>query len=129
MRILLEVSAGELVDRICILELKANRLAPADRPRVAQQLARARARAAKILVGQQELDQLFDALRDVNAELWETEEKLRQLENAGDFGARFVTLARSVYHTNDRRAALKRKIDDVCQSELREHKSYALPQL
>jgi hypothetical protein len=76
-----------------------------------------------------ELASLTEQLRAVNRELWQTEEKLRLCERNRTFGVRFVKLARTVYTANDRRAALKRCIDVLVGSEIREHKYYeSLPE-
>ena len=61
----------------------------------------------------------------VNGELWHIEDRIRDCERAGDFGPGFVELARAVYRTNDRRAALKALINQICGSKLVEEKSYA----
>ena len=61
----------------------------------------------------------------VNGELWHIEDRIRDCERAGDFGPGFVELARAVYRTNDRRAALKALINQICGSQLVEEKSYA----
>jgi len=128
MRLQLEVSPGELIDRITILELKAERLPEAHRKRVASDLKRARRVSERALAPLQRLHQLTNALRAVNQELWEAEEELRKCELRQDFGDRFVELARTVYVANDRRAALKSKIDSMFDADVREFKSYALPE-
>ena len=61
----------------------------------------------------------------VNGELWDIEDRIRDCERAGDFGPGFVELARAVYRTNDRRAALKARLNQLCGSQLVEEKSYA----
>ena len=61
----------------------------------------------------------------VNGELWDIEDRIRDCERAGDFGPGFVALARAVYRTNDRRAALKARLNQLCGSQLVEEKSYA----
>ena len=71
------------------------------------------------------LEALVDNLAAVNARLWDVEETLRICERDRDFGPRFVALARSVYATNDQRAALKRAVNSLCGSALMEEKSYA----
>jgi hypothetical protein len=70
------------------------------------------------------LSRLAGDLKAVNAELWRIEDELRDCERRGDFGADFIALARAVYRTNDRRAALKREINTLLGSELVEEKSY-----
>ena len=71
------------------------------------------------------IDLLTDRLAAVNARLWTIEEAIRTCEREGDFGPRFVALARSVYGENDVRAALKRAINTLASSALVEEKSYA----
>jgi hypothetical protein len=128
-RVVLEISAGELFDRIGILELKRSRL-PAHRVlAIERQLAAARAERDRQFVPSVALSALADALAQVNRELWEIEDELRSCERLADFGDDFIALARSVYSINDRRAALKRRIDELVGSELSEQKSYPLPEL
>ena len=64
-------------------------------------------------------------LKAINEALWEIEDAIRECERAGDFGPRFVELARSVYHNNDRRAEIKRRINERLGSKIMEAKSYA----
>ena len=118
------ISWGELIDKITILEIKAERIADATRSgNVRKELDLLRARLGAFSV-QPEVVRLMRLLRDVNTALWETEDAIRACENAGDFGRRFVDLARSVYITNDRRAALKRELNTLLGSDLVEEKSY-----
>jgi len=70
------------------------------------------------------LDRLASDLKAVNGELWQIEDELRDCERRGDFGPSFLALARAVYRTNDRRAALKREINTLLGSALIEEKSY-----
>ena len=67
---------------------------------------------------------LTTELRGVNESLWQVEDELRQSESAGDFGPRFIELARSVYRLNDRRASIKRQVNEALGSRLMEEKSY-----
>lgn len=127
MAILVGLSAGELIDRITILELKALRLPEPTRSAVEQDLAFARAARDRALSPSARLSALSDELRAVNGVLWELEEGLRACEREQRFDAAFVALARDVYRNNDRRAALKRAIDALAGSTSTEHKSYALP--
>ena len=123
------VSAGELVDRITILQIKARRLPRERRTDVKRELAAARSTRDRFMVSSTKLTSLTRALQTVNRRLWDVEEALRTCERTGQFGPRFVALARSVYKTNDRRAALKRQVDRLLGSEIREHKSHRLPSL
>lgn len=123
MPILAPVSAGELVDKITILEVKAERIDPARRPNVERELTLLRAVAARELPSEG-LEALTAELRAVNAALWDIEDGKRDCERRGDFGPAFVALARAVYRENDRRAAIKRAINDAVGSEIVEEKSY-----
>jgi hypothetical protein len=122
----IDVSPGELVDKITILEIKLQRLgdetARANVRREYDVLERARGSA---LHGSAELDRLTTELRGVNERLWVIEDDIRDCERARDFGSKFVELARAVYHENDRRAALKREINLLLGSAIIEEKSYA----
>jgi hypothetical protein len=127
-RVELGISVGELLDRICILELKKSRLSAKFREEAASQLDAAQSVANSIGMPPRAVA-LLERLREVNASLWEYEEGLRACERAQDFGPRFIELARGVYRTNDQRSALKRAIDGVFGSPLRELKSFDLPEL
>ncbi len=119
------VSWGELVDKITILEIKAQRITrePAA-ANIGRELALLRERLALDAAAEAAMTASRDALRQVNEELWDVEDALRVAEAAEDFGERFVALARSVYRLNDRRAALKRRINETLGSEIIEEKSY-----
>jgi hypothetical protein len=119
------VSWGELLDKITILEIKAERIADPDaRSNVAHELSRLRAIAGP--VGSDiAVRPLLARLKATNERLWAIEDAVRTLEAAGDFGPDFVTLARSVYQTNDVRARLKRELNVLLNSALMEEKSYA----
>jgi len=129
MRIELRVSAGELIDRMTILELKLLHLPAAVRGDIEAELRLIHCVRERELPESPRLAKLAAELAQVNAELWEIEESLRECEQAAVFDARFVALARRVYLTNDRRAALKRSIDAFVGSEVREHKSHPLPSI
>jgi len=122
----IDVSPGELIDKITILQLKSERLADAEKQRLVQyELGLLETRHAEAIVRSDDLTNLTKALRDVNAVLWDIEDQIRDCERAQDFGDRFVSLARAVYHTNDRRAALKRQINELLGSAIAEVKAYA----
>lgn len=121
----IEVSPGELIDKITILEIKAERIAdPAKLENVRYELGLLRAARAARLADSRALGRLEGELKSVNETLWQVEDDIRACEAAGDFGPRFIALARSVYRTNDRRAALKREIGALFGSKLVEEKSY-----
>ncbi len=123
------VSPGELIDKITILEIKAARFRDAGKRRnVARDLARlAAVRDAGLATSASAaaLAALAAELKAVNERLWEVEDGLRRHEARADFGAEFVTLARAVYRNNDRRSALKRRIDQLLGAAIVEEKEYA----
>jgi hypothetical protein len=124
MAILVPVSAGELVDKITILRVKASRIDPSKRANVRKELELLEAVAGRELPLSVELTACADELFAVNAALWDVEEGKRDCERRQDFGPEFVRLARAVYIENDRRAALKRRINVLAGSDLIEEKSY-----
>jgi hypothetical protein len=124
--ILVPVSPGELLDKISILDIKAARLTePAKLGHVHQELALLAAARDRAIRPSAELARLAAELRAVNEALWQVEDDVRVCERRGDFGPRFVQLARSVYRLNDQRAAVKREINELLASPLMEEKSYA----
>ncbi|WP_245504658.1 DUF6165 family protein [Aquabacter spiritensis] len=124
MEILAPISAGELIDKITILEIKAERISdPAKRANVVHELDALA--ALREVHGLGTVAALAEALKAVNAALWDIEDEIRVLEREQRFDARFVALARAVYVTNDRRAALKKDINRAVGSAIVEEKSYA----
>ena len=125
MALTVEVSVGELLDKITILEIKSERIA--DRAKLANvgtELRTLRATwAASPLSGRDVSDQVR-RLKAINEKLWEIEDGIRKLEAEGSFGDEFVALARAVYFSNDERAAIKRELNTMLGSRLVEEKSY-----
>ncbi|MDQ0506928.1 DUF6165 family protein [Xanthobacter agilis] len=123
--LLAPISVGELLDKISILMLKAERLTDGGQiANVSRELEALRAlRAASGLAAG--FEDLFAALLDVNGRLWHVEDELRRLEALQCFDASFIALARSVYRLNDARAALKRRINLQSGSWLVEEKGYS----
>jgi hypothetical protein len=120
------VSYGEAADRITILTIKNERMrdeAKLDHVRTELALI-SDAFFANVPLAPG-FDALFAELKAVNEALWQIEDDIRACEAKGDFGDAFIALARAVYTTNDRRAQIKRAIDELLGSELREEKSYA----
>jgi hypothetical protein len=120
-----EMAPGELYDKITILEIKSERIKDAAKLRnVRVELDDLTAARDRAIVGSPELTQLAAELKSINEALWQIEDDLRDCERAKDFGAKFIELARAVYHQNDRRAAVKRRINDLLGSRIIEEKSY-----
>jgi Flp pilus assembly protein TadD len=120
-----EVAAGELFDKITILQIKAERI------RSSGQLENINRELTSLLETWQRLgpssaalESLIAELKKVNETLWDIEDKIRECERQKDFGQTFIELARSVYHQNDLRSALKRQINDLLGSKIIEEKSY-----
>ena len=118
------VSVGELVDKVTILRIKAERIAPERRPNVERELALLEEALTRAVPSSPELEALRRDLHAINARLWEIEDGKRECERRQDFGPAFVALARAVYLDNDRRAAIKRRINLLTGSEIVEEKSY-----
>jgi len=118
-------SLGELIDKITILRLKVERMRePEKLMNVRRELALLE-RLAHEDGASAPIDLLTEKLAAVNARLWAIEDAIRGCEREGDFGSRFIELARSVYRENDTRAAIKRAINTLARSALVEEKSYA----
>jgi hypothetical protein len=127
MNIQVQVSVGELVDKLTILEIKLAEIAEcAKRANVRREYEGLCAAVPPNLLAGADLRALRERLKAVNAKLWRVEDDIRAKERARAFDAEFIALARAVYVTNDARAALKREINRVSNSALVEEKSYAL---
>ena len=125
--ILVPVSAGEMFDKITILEIKNTKITDTDKKRnVLAELTELKASSSTIYPSlNQAIVHIIDELRSVNLLLWQIEDDIRDHERKKDFGDHFVQLARSVYIENDRRAKLKKEISVQLGSTLVEEKSYA----
>jgi hypothetical protein len=126
MAIFVEIAAGELIDKITILEIKLDQInETAKRANIRREYELLNAVLQEQITPGEQLSALTAALKAANQELWHIEDDIREHERAKDFGPEFIALARSVYQTNDRRAALKREINALLQSAIIEEKSYA----
>lgn len=119
------VSFGEVLDKITILEIKSERIADATKVRNVQLELDELSRTWDEAVGDPAtIAGLRAQLKAVNEELWVIEDDIRDQEAAQDFGPRFIELARAVYVTNDRRAAIKKEVNLALGSRFVEEKSY-----
>ena len=120
-----EVAPGELIDKITILEIKLERIEDADKlANVKLDWETLSAARDAAIEPTDELERLSAELKQANERLWQIEDDIRDRERNKDFGDAFVELSRSVYLTNDKRAALKREINELLGSRLIEEKSY-----
>jgi hypothetical protein len=119
------VSFGELIDKLTILEIKAERIAdPAKVTNVRDELGLLNETWNANPASRTDIAVERAELKRINEALWEIEDEIRVKEKAQAFDTRFIELARAVYHTNDRRAAVKRAINEKLGSRLVEEKSY-----
>ena len=119
------IAPGELIDKITILAIKLERIhEPAKLKNIHREMEVLAHTGAEGLAPSEELDRLTEELKAVNERLWQIEDDIRACEAAGDFGPRFIELARAVYINNDQRARAKRDINLLLGSDIIEEKSY-----
>jgi hypothetical protein len=119
------IAIGELIDKITILEIKAERITDADKRRnVTAELKILSDIRSSTGLDTADMRPFAEELKSINAQLWDIEDAIRDAEAESDFGPRFIALARSVYHTNDRRARVKQQINKAFGSQVVEEKSY-----
>jgi hypothetical protein len=124
--LLVPISPGELIDKITILEIKSQRMTDAVKLANVRKELGMLTETWKVYAGAAiDIDAEWKALRDVNEQLWDIEDRIRDKERDGLFDAQFIELARAVYVTNDERAAIKKRINTRLGSALVEEKSYA----
>ena len=118
----IEVSNGEIIDKLTILQIKLERIKDSTK------LLNLRKEYDELIKVSSSIintgDPLYTALYDVNCELWDIEDHIRDLERKKDFGDDFISTARAVYFKNDKRSELKREINIKTSSGLIEEKSY-----
>ena len=117
------ISIGELVDKITILEIKKNKLQNSKLENVLKELSFLRELIKKHNI--KITNDLFSQLKDINLSLWNIEDKIRVKEKNKEFDNTFIELARSVYFKNDKRAEIKKSINQLFNSEISEEKFYS----
>ena len=124
-KILAEISAGELVDKITILEIKKAKITNKDKlVEIEKELLSLNDTMKKFIPNNSEISKFKNSLKDINLKLWEIEDGKRSAEKNNDFGEKFVELARKVYKFNDERAKIKLAINNSLGSNIKEVKSY-----
>jgi hypothetical protein len=124
-KILSEISAGELLDKISILEIKTEKINDKTSLKEIQKEYKILIKTQKSLVKiKGKISELFKLIKKTNLKLWNIEDQLRICEKNKDFGNNFIKLAREVYLNNDKRAKIKSEINRVSGSNIREIKHY-----
>lgn len=128
MDLLIQIGVGEAYDRLTILEIKLERIEnPKKLKNINREYEYLRGMMTTLIEPKDEsrvLEKAILRLKEVNEELWDVEDALREYEKEGDFGKEFVALARSVYKLNDERSSLKKTINECHNSYFVEEKSY-----
>ena len=120
-----EISAGELLDKLSILEIKLNKIEDnVSKNEIKKEHEILKKTKELNIKMTNELDKLFSELKDVNLNLWNIEDQLRICEKNKDFKLKFIKLARSVYIYNDKRAKIKSQINKISKSNINEIKQY-----
>ena len=124
-KILTEISAGELIDKITILEIKKSRIANEEKLKeVDKELISLNDTMNKVIIEKSKISKYQDQLKDINLKLWDIEDGKRKAEKDNDFGPNFIKLSRNVYKYNDERAKIKLKINQMLGSNIKEVKSH-----
>ena len=124
-KILAEISAGELVDKITILEIKKSKITNKEKLiHIDKELSSLNATRKKYIPDGSAILKHENELKEINTKLWDIEDGKRSAEKNNDFGDKFIQLARSVYKFNDKRAQIKLAINNSLGSNIKEVKSY-----
>ena len=124
-KILSEISAGELLDKVSILEIKLHHVTDKNKKReIKKEYDTLKKIQDSSVEFTDEIKKLYQSLKDVNTRTWEIEDKVRICEKNKDFGKDFIELARGVYLNNDKRFRIKLEINKILKSDIREIKEY-----
>ena len=124
-KILVEVSIGELLDKISILEIKKDKIKDAEKLKfINDEYVLLKEQFDKNVKSDTQLDILFKTLKEINTRLWFIEDDKRLCEKNSDFGEKFVKLSRDVHFLNDDRAKIKLEINNLTGSKIKEIKEY-----
>ena len=124
-KILTEISAGELLDKISILEIKLEKI----KDKNSQEEIKKEYKILKEIQNssikyEDRIKNLINSIKEVNIKLWDAEDKLRICEKNKDFGKKFIGLARKVYFNNDKRSKIKSEMNRILRSNVKEIKQY-----
>ncbi len=124
-KILVEVSAGELLDKISILEIKKDKVKDEEKLKfIINEHEILKEQLDKNIKADEKINKLYQSLKEINAKLWVIEDDKRQCEKESDFGEKFIKLSRDVHFLNDDRAKIKLEINNLTGSKIKEIKEY-----
>ena len=124
-KIIVEVSIGELLDKISILEIKQEKIKDPEKLKfIFDEHSVLKEQLDKNVKSDDKLDNLFQSLKDINSKLWLIEDDKRQCEKDKDFGEKFIKLSRDIHFLNDERAQIKLSINEHTGSKIKEIKEY-----
>ncbi len=124
-KILVEVSVGELLDKISILEIKKDKVKDEEKLKfIINEHEILKEQLDKNIKADEKINKLYQSLKKINAKLWVIEDDKRQCEKESDFGEKFIKLSRDVHFLNDDRAKIKLEINNLTGSKIKEIKEY-----
>ena len=124
-KIIVEVSVGELLDKISILEIKQGKIKDPEKLKfINNEHTILKSQLEKNIKSDEKLNELYQSLKEINSKLWVIEDDKRQCEKDKDFGEKFVKLSRDVHFLNDDRAKIKLEINNYTGSTIKEIKEY-----
>jgi len=124
-KILVEVSVGELLDKISILEIKKEKIKDSQKLNfINEEYNVLKEQLTNNIKSDETLEKLFQSLKEINAKLWVIEDDKRMCEKNSDFGEKFIKLSRDVHFLNDERANIKLEINNHTGSKIKEVKEY-----
>ena len=124
-KILVEVSVGELLDKISILEIKKEKIKDLEKLKfINDEYSVLKDQLNKNVKSDEKLSELFNSLKEINSKLWVIEDNKRLCEKNSDFGEKFIKLSRDVHFLNDDRAKLKLEVNNHTDSKIKEIKEY-----
>ena len=123
--ILVEISVGELLDKISILEIKKEKIKDSEKLKfINDEYNVLKDQLDNNVKSDQKIDELFKSLKEINSKLWVIEDDKRMCEKNSDFGEKFIKLSRDVHFQNDSRAKIKLEINNHTGSKIKEIKEY-----
>ena len=124
-KILVEISIGELLDKISILEIKKEKIKDPDKLKfIDNEYKVLKEQLDKNIKSNKKLDELFESLKQINSKLWIIEDEKRMCEKNSNFDEKFIKLSRDIHFLNDNRAKIKLEINTLTGSKIKEMKQY-----